>query len=349
MQYRTILIASVPRANCETHGVRQIEVPWSEPGGRFTSLFEALAIDWLLDASISAVAAQLGLTWDQVAGIQQRAVERGFRRRRRCPPYQIGVDETSFARRHEYVTVVSDLEDGCVLHVGDDHRRDTLEAYYKGLGSRVCANLDVVVMDMWGPYVNATKTYVPDAESRIVFDKFHIAKNLGDAVDQVRKKENRGLRERGDTRLVGTKYLWLRNPHKMNRSQLLDFGRLRYSRLKVARAWAMKEAAMSLWGYLRRGWAVRMWKRWLSWAKRSRLEPMKRVARMIERYFYGVINAATRPETNARAEALNSRIQEVKRRARGYRNRERFRDAIYFHLGGLDLYPRGAQMAHTKP
>lgn len=246
MQYRTILIASVPRANCETHGVRQIEVPWSEPGGRFTSLFEALAIDWLLDASISAVAAQLGLTWDQVAGIQQRAVERGFRRRRRCPPYQIGVDETSFARRHEYVTVVSDLEDGCVLHVGDDHRRDTLEAYYKGLGSRVCANLDVVVMDMWGPYVNATKTYVPDAESRIVFDKFHIAKNLGDAVDQVRKKENRGLRERGDTRLVGTKYLWLRNPHKMNRSQLLDFGRLRYSRLKVARAWAMKEAAMSL-------------------------------------------------------------------------------------------------------
>ena len=105
---------------------------------------------------------------------------------------------------------------------------------------------------------------------------------------------------------------------------------------------------MLLWGYVRRGWAQRMWERWYQWAIRSRLEPIKRVARMIKRHWDGVINAATTNVTNARAEAINSRIQWVKRMACGYRNRENFRNAIYFHLGGLDLYPEPLKSAHTK-
>ena len=104
---------------------------------------------------------------------------------------------------------------------------------------------------------------------------------------------------------------------------------------------------MSLWGYTSRGWARRMWTKWYGWAIRSRLAPIQGVARMIKKHWDGVINAATSSVTNARAEGMNNQIQWIKRKACGFRNRERFRNAIYFHLGGLDLYPESLKSAHT--
>lgn len=336
-QYRTVLEAEIPRVECPEHGVRQVPVPWAESGGRFTALFEALVISWLKVASFKAVAVQLGLSWDEVDGIQGRAVRRGLARRDLKAPTQIGVDETSFQKRHEYVTVVNDGEH--VVYVGDGRKTETLDAFYEELGQQGCAKLETVAMDMWPAYITSTETHVPDAESKIVFDKFHIAKHLGDAVDKVRRQENRELLSDGDDRLVKTKYLWLQNPDNMSHRRWRGFESLRSSSLQVARAWAIKEAAMLLWGYTKRGWAARMWKRWYGWAIRSRLEPIKRVARMIKEHWEGVLNAATTTVTNALAEGMNLKIQSIKRMACGYRNRERFRNAIYFHLGGLDLYP----------
>jgi len=348
MQYRTIVIARVPRVDCPEHGVVQVAVPWAEASSRFTARFEALVIDWLLEASFAAAARQLRLSWDEVAGIQDRAVRRGLARRHRNPPKRVGVDETSFQRRHEYVTTVNDLDAAVVLYVADDRKQASLDAFYAELGAEACAGLEAVVMDMWAPYIASTREHVPEAEGKIVFDKFHVAKHLGEAVDQVRRQENRELRAEGDERLVKTKYLWLWNPDRMSPERWREFAPLRSSRLRVARAWAIKEAAMSLWGYVRRGWAERMWQRWYGWAIRSRLEPVKRVARMIQKHWQGVLNAATSNVTNALSEGLNSKIQWIKRKACGYRNRERFRNAIYFHLGGLDLYPDALRSTHTK-
>ena len=336
MQYRTFVIAEVPRVQCEEHGIRQVAVPWSDPGARFTALFEALVIDWLHEANVLAIARRLRLSWDQVAGIQKRAVTRGLARRKSEPPTQIGVDETSFQKRHEYVTVVHDIKEEVVVHVADDRKQEVLEAYFEGLGPKGCAKLEQIAMDMWAPYIGATRAHVPNADAKIVFDKFHIAKHLGDAVDRVRRQENRELVSEGSERLKRTKYLWLRNPDRMSASQWREFAPLRNSRLKVARAWAIKEAAMLLWGYVRRGWAERMWERWYQWAIRSRLEPIKRVARMIKRHWEGVINAATTDVTNAQAGALDGRIQWVKRMACGFRNRDNFRNAI---LGGTPEPP----------
>jgi transposase len=115
MQYRTLLVADVPRVECDEHGVVQIAVPWSDPKSRFTALFEALVIDWLKEASFSAVARQPSLSWDQVAGIQDRAVRRGLARRKKQRPRRIGVDETAFRKRAEYITVVNDLDQNRVL------------------------------------------------------------------------------------------------------------------------------------------------------------------------------------------------------------------------------------------
>jgi len=125
------------------------------------------------------------------------------------------------------------------------------------------------------------------------------------------------------------------------------FEELKAASLKVGRAWTIKETARGLWSYVSRGWAIKAWKRWIAWALRSRLEPIAHVAKTIREQLWGIVNAIVLRVTNARAESLNARIQWIKNQACGYRNRERFRDAIFFHLGGLDLHPRPA-LAHTK-
>jgi len=346
MQYETLVIAEVPRLKCPEHGVCQISVPWAEDRSRFTALFEALVINWLKEASFAAVARQLRLSWDQVAGIQDRAVRRGLARRELQAPKFVGVDETSFQKRHEYVTSVVDLEAGVVLHVADGRSQGALDGFYQALGREGCAAIEAVAMDMWPAYINSTREHVPAADEKIVFDKFHLAQHLGDAVDKVRRQEHRELSRQGDDRLKNSKYLWQKN--HLTGDQKQRFQTLRRSELKVARAWAIKELAMGLWNYVRRGWAEKMWNRWYAWAIRSRLEPIKRVARMIKRHWDGVMNAVTSNITNATSEGMNSKIQWIKRKACGYRNRDRFRSAIYFHLGGLDLYPRVVQWAHTK-
>ena len=335
--------AEVPRVRCPEHGIRQLRVPWAEENSRFTALLEVQVIEWLKEASILAVARLLGLGWSQVAGIQKRAVTRGLARRQRQPPRLMGVDETSFRKRHDYVTLVNDLSRHVVLEVADGRGRETLDSYFRSLGESGCAAIEEVAMDMWRGYIGPVEEHT---DARIVFDKFHIAAHLSKAVDSVRRQEHRELRRAGAEILTGSRYLWLMNPRRMSRKQRLAFAPLRDSSLKVSRAWAIKERAMSLWGYSRRGWAERMWKRWYAWAIRSRLEPVKEVARMIRRHWQGVLNAATSNVTNARSEAINAKIQWIKRQAHGYRNKSNFRYAILFHLGGLQLYP-DAFVAHT--
>jgi transposase len=308
-----------------------------------------LAIDWLREANLSAVARRLRLSWDEVDGIMGRAVVRGLARRKLELPQRIGVDETSFQKRHEYVTVVCDLKREVVVHVADEHKEESLDEFYESLGPEGLAGLEVVCMDMWRPYIASTRRYVPEADRKIAFDKFHVAKQLGDAVDRVRRHENRELRAEADDTLTGTKYWWLANPEKMDEKRWRQFSFLRQSALKTARAWAIKELAMTLWGYIRRGWAEKAWKAWLAWALRCRLTPMRKVAETIRKYLWGILNAIIHRATNALTEGMNSRIQELKRRACGYRNRQRFRNAIYFHLGGLDLYPAAVRATHSNP
>lgn len=340
-QYHTIIVADVPRVKCTEHGVHQITVPWSEPGSRFTALFEALAIDWLQEASLSAVGRLLDLSWDEVDGIVGRAVRRGLARRKKACPERIGVDETSFQKRHEYVTVVSDHDTGEVLYVADDRKQESLDGFYKTLNIEQLYRIQSVGMDMWKGFINSTRAYVPDADRKIGFDKFHVAKHLGDAVNKVRYQEHKALLSQGKSDLKKTKYLWLMNPNNMDDERWDEFEPLRNSALKTARAWAIKELAMTLWNYSTRSWAAKAWKKCLSWAMRSKLDPIKKVARMLSTHLWGILNAIALKINNAKSEGLNSKIQKIKAQACGFRNRERFRNMIYFHLGGLDLYPAG--------
>ena len=338
-QFRTLVHARVPRLDCPTHGIKQLPVPWAEPGSQFTALFEVLAIDWLKQASISAVAKHLRISWDEAAGIQTRAVQRGLARRAFEPAKYVGVDETSFQKRHEYVTITSDLERGRVLYVGDDRTQASLDAFWLGLPREHLLAIEAVAMDMCAPYIQSTLLHVPAADEKIVFDKFHIAQNLNQAVDQVRRSEHRRLSAEGDDALKGTKFDWLRNLATFTRAAAQSFAELRRRMHRMARAWGLKAAAMAI--FERRApWAARRdFEAWYAWAIRSRLAPIKRVARTLKKYWDQIENYFRHRITNAGAEAINTQVQQVKARSRGFRNRERFKMAIYFHCGGLDLYP----------
>lgn len=339
-QYKTILVADVPRVECRQHGVVTANVPWADPGSGFTALFEALVIDWLKETSTLGVSRQLKLSWNAIDGIMQRAVKRGLSRRARVFPKQLGIDETAFKKRHDYVTIVSDQEAGTVLHVGQDRKKASLKTWYAGLSKGQKEAIESVSMDMWPAFIYATLESLPNAEKKIAFDKFHVAKYLCSAVDKVRRQENKALMACGRYDLKGSKYKWLYNPKNMSREQKLGFKPLRESVLKTARAWAIKEFAMSLWHYSSKTWADKGWKKWLSWAVRSRLEPIKKVSKTIKEHLWGILNAIVLKVSNGPAEGLNSRIKMIKVRSRGFRNKERFSNAIYFHLGGLDLYPK---------
>lgn len=345
MQFKTLLEAEVPRVQCPEHGVRQVAVPWAEAGSGFTALFEAMAVFWLKQASTRAVATALGLSWNAVDGIMQRAVRRGLARRTTIEPERLSIDETSFQKRHEYVTVVTDQDTGHVIHVSDNRTTESVEGFYASLTEEQRANIRAVAMDMWPAYIKATRAQVPDADSKIAFDKFHVAKYLGDGVDKVRRQEHRNLLRAGDVTLKGSKYQWLRNPHNMSKDQASHFAVLRDSNLKTARAWAMKEMAMDIWRYRTQGWAVKAWQRWFIWAQRCRLEPMKKVAATLKAHLWGILNAISLGVHNGHAESTNARIQRIKARACGFRNRERFRNAIYFHCGGLELMPEGVDQS----
>ena len=160
-------------------------------------------------------------------------------------------------------------------------------------------------MDMWGPYIAATLEMIPEALTKIAFDRFHVARHLGDAVDKVRRAEHRALVKEGNEILTGSKYQWLKGRGRKTHREKLAFARLRAG------------------------------------TSRCRLDPVVKAARMVHEHLWGIVNAVISGATNGPAEGINSRIKTIKARSRGFRNQERFANAIYFHLGGLDLYPDG--------
>jgi transposase len=313
----TWLHARIPRVYCLEHGIRRVQVPWALPESRFTLPFERHAIDVLLETDVLGGARLLKLSWDEAWRLMERAVERGQqRKKRRVIPY-LGVDEKAVARRHQYITLVCDLNRGTVEYLAENREKTSLDAYYASLSNQQLAGIQGVAMDMWEPYIASTKAHVPDGAKKIVFDRFHIMQHMNEAVDAVRKEENRLLLEDDIDMLKGTKYLWLFAEENTPEKMAERFGWIRESNLKTARAWAIKESLRGLWSYRRKGWAELYWKEWYFWATHSRLKPVKKVARMIRNHLENVLTYFDHRITNAVSEGLNSKIQTIKKTPTG--------------------------------
>jgi transposase len=338
-QFMTYLYARPPRIDCPEHGKLQAQLPWAESGSRFTNLFEALAIDVLLAANVKRAAQLLRITWDEAWGVMQRAVLRGRQTKGRSIPARIGVDEKAIAKGHRYMTLVCDLADGTVEYVGEERTQESLAAYFAAFTPAERAGVEAICMDMWPAYINAVQAVVPGAQDKVVFDRFHIMQHVLRALDLVRRRENKTLRSEGDERLLRTKYLWLRSVENLTDEAAERFRDLREATLKTARAWAMKENLRILWDFERQWQAAAFFRRWYFWATHSRLPPMIELARMIKRHLHNVLTYYVHPVTNAVAEGLNSKIAGIQKRACGFRNHDHFKIAVYFHCGGLNLYP----------
>jgi transposase len=233
------------------------------------------------------------------------------------------------------------MERSTVEFVAEERTTASLATYYAQLTAAQKTALDAVAMDMWEPYIGATRAGVPEGDTKIVFDRFHIMRDMTKAVDTVRKQEHRTfLRDGEDSPLTGTKYVWLFSDERRPARYADTFATLQALNLKVGRAWAIKEALRTLWTYRQPAAVKRFFTRWFGWAVRSRLAPVKAVATTLKRHLDGVLRFVEHPITNGVAEGLNSKIMSIKRKAGGFRNAANFTTAIYFHCGGLDLYPR---------
>jgi len=343
MQFETILQARTPRCACEKCGVKTIDVPWAGKHSRFTLMFEAFAIRVLQAcSSVKQAAALLRLDWDTVQGIMKRAVDRGLDRRETDQITHVGIDEKSFLRGQNYVSVMTDISGSRVLEVVQGRSEEATDLLWKTLPPEQRKEVKAVAMDMWPAFINSTEKNAPSAS--IVFDRFHVSKHLNEAVDQMRRQENKALMKQGDATLTGTKQLWLFNPENLSLKGYFRFSELKELSLKTGRAWAMKEQFRTFWECFSRVTAAGYFEQWYDWASKSKLAPMVAKAKMLKRHLPGLLNYFQHKMTNAMSEGFNSKIQQIKSNARGFRSFQSYRIRILFFCGKLDLLP--AKVSH---
>lgn len=336
MQFTTEIVTRLPRVSCAEHGVKTVAVPWADAHARWTLLFESFAVVVLQSTSnLTRAMALLRIGWEQAQAIQERAVKRGLSRRKEETIEHIGIDEKSFLKGHRYASLMTDLDKGRVLEVVEDRTKESVQTLIKSALSDVqLPGVRAAAMDMWRPFMDA---WEDASDAPIVHDRFHVSKYLGEAVNAVRKQENRALCNEGNDLLVGAKYLFLKNELKVD--EKARFRSLMQEDLKVGRAWALKEDFRHFWDYVRECVARSFFNRWYFHATHSRLKPLITVAKMLKRHLSGLLSHCTHAISNAVTEGLNSKIQSVKASARGFRSFVHYRIAILFHCGKLEMQP----------
>jgi transposase len=337
-QMKTFIHCHIPRITCPCHGVKTIKIDWADEKVRFTHLFERLAIQMLqMSANRSQTAKILRVSWDELNRIMSRAVDRGLSRRQNEIILSIGMDEKSFMSGHSYVSVMTDHKRKRVIDVAENRDENAVDTLWLGLSKKQLENVQSVCIDFWKAYISGARRHAPQAD--IVYDRFHVSKHLNDAVDKVRKREHRKLCNENDNRLSKTRYLWLKNPENWTTQDENCYAVLSKNQLAVGRAWNRKELFREFWELPTIEEAKAFFKHWYFSATHSRLKPIIEVAKMLKRHLEGLLTWIKHHITNGLAEGFNSKIQQIKSIARGFRNFKNYRIAILFHLGGLDMIP----------
>lgn len=337
-EYATVLKAEVPRIHCNKCGkVSMINVPWSNKMMRITFGLERLLVNACILMPISDVCKLYRVSYYTVVKALERKVNE-FRDAKRYDSVTVlGFDEIAMKKGHEYLTIVYDLIKSEVIWIGRNRGYTTVKQFVEWFGLERFKSVETICCDMWDPFIKAILEY--HDRSKIVFDKFHIKKHLNEAVDKVRKIENRELSKEGNFDLKSTKYIWLKNPGNLTANQQITFGELRKKKYKSLKAYEYKELFNKFWAYAYEGCAERFFKDWYQSVTHSNLQPMIRVAKMIKRYFYGVISYVKRPVTNARSEGINTKIRVFTRRAFGYKTYDMLKNMIFLGCGGLNINP----------
>jgi len=329
-QFKTYLHCRVPRTNCERCGVKVIKVPWARKGSGFSLLMDSLIILMAQHMPVKSVADLIGEHDTRIWRVLDHYVSKARSEEAFSEVKSVGVDETSRAKGHNYISVFVDLNKSKVIYVCEGKDANAIESFkddledHNGLSMNVCN----FCCDMSPAFISGVTKNFP--KSSITFDKFHVMKLMNQAVDQVRREE-----QFQNSNLKRTRYIWLKNPEKLTKKQRIELGSLRDMRLKTMRAYNIKLSLRDLWNFKDSLLAEDWLKRWYFWATHCRLTPVIEIAKTIKAHWYGVLNYINTRIDNGILEGINSLIQSAKDAARGFRTTKNFITTIYLRLGKL--------------
>lgn len=327
------------RVQCRDCGVRVEEVPWAARGSRFTYDFEELAAYLAQVTDQTQVQRLLGISWSSVGSILDRVVARRLDPSRLEGLRRIGIDEFSYRKRHGYLSIVVDHDRRRVVWVGEGKSSATLDPFFELLGEARCQAIETVTIDLSAAFIKAVRQALPDAE--IVFDRFHVQRLASDAVDEVRRSIVRELAANPEEArsVKGTRYVLLKNPWNLSRTQRSKLAELQKTNKRLYRAYLLKETLAQTLDY-RQPWRARKaLDEWLSWASRSKLQPFVKVARTIRRHREGILAYIKTRLTNGLVEGINGKVRMIARRAFGFHSYEALKAMIFLNCGGLELKP----------
>jgi transposase len=332
-QYKCYIHMRTPRVNCPKCGKRLWVPPWSRKESGFTLLFEAFVMSLAKEMPILQIGQLVDETDTRIWRIVRGYVKRAYAKKSFEEVSKIGIDETSSKKGHNYVTIFADMETKHVLFATEGKDSKTVKTFTHELAKHgaVMQQIKEATIDMSPAFIMGMDTYLPQAS--VTFDKFHVIQALNKAQDEVRRME-----QQENPLLKRSRYVWLKNPENLTSTQREQLDALRFANIKTAKVYQMKLTFQDIYRYVRSPDEARIAiRKWLSWAVRSRIEPIKAFAKTVKKHFEGILRYFETRLTSGAMEGINSRVQNIKRRARGFRNIDNYIAMIYLEAGGLNF------------
>jgi transposase len=326
------------RVDCRTCGVKVERVPWADGKSPMTTEYKWFLARWAKRMSWKEVSEAFRVSWDRVYMAVKHAVSWGLEHRCLDNIEAIGVDEVQWHRGHHYQTVVYQLDEHCrrLLWVGRDRTAKTLLRFFRFLGKERSAEVQFVCSDMWQAYLKVIAKKIPQAVH--VLDRFHIMQRIGKAINEVRAAEARQMKQDGyEPILKGSKWLLLKRPENLTERQAIKLKEILQYNLKSVRSHLMKEDFQRFWEYWSPTWAGKFLDEWCTRAMRSKIDPMKKVARLLREKRELILNwfRAEGTLSCGIVEGFNNKLKLITRKSYGFRTQKAYETALYHNLGAL--------------
>lgn len=344
-QYQAIIEAKVPRVGCrKCEKTTQVTVPWARPGAGFTQTLEAFVVALCTEMPVNAVARLLGVSDDRIWRVLDFHVEKARAREDYSEVRRISADERSAHKGHRYLTMFCDMDERRLLFATQGKNAATFEAFAEDLaahGGDTAAITDVS-LDLGAAYQAGTREHCPNAQ--VSFDPFHVVALANTALDQVRRAE-----VKHEIDLKGIRWGTLKDAAKWTRAQIGQMHWLQRSGLKTARAWALKQALRKVFSCATdAAHAKSLLDAWISWGRRCRLAPFKRLAATVKKHLDGIVEHFRSGLSNGFAEGLNGRVQAAKARAKGYGTDQHLITISYLICSNLKHLPKNPWIHPTE-
>jgi len=312
-----------------------MEVPWARPGSVFTRDFEN-EVAWMLQrADQTTVSSYFGISWATAGRIAQRVMAEALDGSRLDGLRWIGVDEISYGRPHKFLTCVVDHVSGRTIWAAEGKSSETLGGFFAELGPDRAGKIEIVTMDMSAAFTKAVREHAPKAE--IVYDRFHVVQLINTAVDEVRREQVRIADADQKRELKSSRWPLLKNPWNLTRKEKQKLSSVQRNNRALYRAYLLKETLQEIYSAPSAAAADTIFSEWYPWARRSRLQPFRRLAETIRGHWPAIRRFLTIRLTNAILEGTNSKIRMISHRAFGFHSAQALIAMIYLNCSGITI------------